>query len=92
MDIDLELQEKEVFREIVWEGNFDQIAIWLDGEWSVFASVHYEQKKKDEEPVYVLQQHQVMDAYSSDETLDFLIQEIEEMLNDRMRDNKHEQV
>jgi hypothetical protein len=91
MDIDLELQEKEVFREIVWEGNFDQIAIWLDGEWSVFASVHYEQKKKDEEPVYVLQQQQVMDAYSSDETLDFLIQEIEDMLNARLRNDKCEQ-
>lgn len=91
MDIDLELQEKEVFREIVWEGNFDQIAIWLDGEWSVFASVHYEQKTKDEEPVYVLQQQQAMDAYSSDETLDFLIQEIEDMLNARMRNNMIEQ-
>ncbi|MDQ0242513.1 fatty acid-binding protein DegV [Bacillus fengqiuensis] len=91
MDIDLELQEKEVFREIVWEGNFDRIAIWLDGEWSVFASVHYEQKKKDEEPVYVLQQQRVMDAYSSDETLDFLIQEIEDMLNARMRNDKCEQ-
>ncbi|MGP7819108.1 hypothetical protein [Niallia sp. 01092] len=87
MDIDLELQEKEVFREILWEGKFDQLAIWLDGEWSVFASTHYEQKMKEEEPIYVLHQQEVMDAHFSEETLELLIQEIEDVLNTRMRKN-----
>ena len=87
MDIDLELQEKEVFREILWEGNFEQIAIWLDGEWSVSASVHYEQKKEKEEPIYILQQKEVLDIDFSDEAIELLIQEIEDVLNDRMRKN-----
>jgi hypothetical protein len=85
MDIDLELQEKEVFREVLWEGNFDQIAIWLDGEWSVVASVHYERKKKEEEPIYVLQQEEVLDSDFSEETMELLIQEIEDVLNGRIR-------
>ncbi|MFC3883137.1 hypothetical protein ACFOU2_06255 [Bacillus songklensis] len=84
MDFDLELQEKEVFREILWEGDFDRIAIWLDGEWSVIASVHYEQKKQQEDPIYVLQKQEVFDAGFSDETIELLIQEIEDILNGRI--------
>ncbi|AIE60366.1 hypothetical protein [Bacillus methanolicus] len=83
MDIDLELQEKEIFREVIWEGNFEQIAIWTDGEWSVKDSIHYEHRSKEEQPIYVIQQSNIFDGDFSEERIDFLITQIENLLNSK---------
>jgi hypothetical protein len=86
MDFDLKLQAKDVFREILWEGKFEQIAIWLDGEWSAFDSVHYKERKKEEEPIYILHEKEILEALNTnflDEGIEFLIQKIEGILNEQ---------
>ncbi|MCM3099693.1 hypothetical protein [Priestia megaterium] len=76
MDIELKLREKEIFREVINEGDFEQIAIWSDGEWSVIDSIYYEHRSKEEQPIYVIQP-----TDSFEESIDFLITEIETILN-----------
>lgn len=79
MDIDLELQGKDAFREVVLEGNFVQIAIWLDGEWSAVDSPLYRTKSKEEQPLYILNEKDLLNSYENEDFLETLIKQIDEL-------------
>lgn len=81
MDIDLGLQGKEAFREVVLEGNFEQIAIWFDGEWSVVDSPLYRMKSEEEKPIYILNEKDLSNSYEIEDFLEILIDQIEELVN-----------
>lgn len=84
MDIDLELQEKDLFKELIWDGEVDEIAIWLDGEWSVLESPQYQERKKREKPIYILNLREVFsEIHFSFESIERLIKKIEDILNGR---------
>ncbi|MFB6467520.1 hypothetical protein ACE38V_12005 [Cytobacillus sp. Hz8] len=79
MDIDLELQGKDAFCEVVLEGNFVQIAIWLDGEWSVVGSPYYQTKSMEEKPIYIIEEKDIIEKYTNEDFLETLIIQIEEL-------------
>ena len=81
MDIDLELQGKDAFREVILDGNFVQIAIWLDGEWSVVDSPFYRTKFKEEKPIYILNEKDLLNSYENEDFLEMLIKQIDELFN-----------
>ena len=81
MDIELELKEKEIFREVINGGDFEEIAIWRDGEWSVIDSIYYEHRSKEEQPIHVIQPTNSSNHDSFEESIDLLITEIETILN-----------
>lgn len=82
MDIDLELQEKDLFKELIWDGEVDEIAIWLDGDWSVLSSSHYLERKECEKPIYILNLREVFAETSfSFESIERIIKKIEDILN-----------
>ncbi len=79
MDIDLELQGKDAFSEVILDGNFGQIAIWLDGEWSVVDSPYYQTKSKEEKPIYILDEKDIINSYENEDFLELLINQIDEL-------------
>lgn len=82
MDIDLELQEKEVFKEVVVDGEYDSIAIWTDGEWSIKSSTHYEEKLQDgHSPMYYIYRDELTSRLFTMDQVEELIQLIERLLN-----------
>jgi hypothetical protein len=84
MDIDLELQEKDLFKEMIWDEEVDGIAIWLDGEWSVLSSSHYHERKEIEKPIYILNIKDLFaEIHFSHESIERLIKQIEDMINGR---------
>ncbi|MGJ7919244.1 hypothetical protein [Neobacillus sp. LXY-4] len=84
MEVDLELQAKDLFKEVIWDGSVEQIAIWLDGDWSVTSSTHFDERKKAAEPVYVLNLREVFAKVDfSFDTIEELINKIEDIINGR---------
>jgi hypothetical protein len=82
VDIDLVLIEKEVFKEVVMEGEFETIAIWSDGDWSILASAHYEEKVEEGfSPVYYLRRAELTSTLLTTDHLEELILRIESQLN-----------
>ncbi|MEW8987073.1 MAG: hypothetical protein AB2401_08750 [Bacillus sp. (in: firmicutes)] len=82
MEVDLELQAKDLFKEVLWDGNVEQIAIWLDGDWSVTSTVHFDERNKACEPVLVLNLRDVFAKIDfSFDTIEELINKIENILN-----------
>ncbi|WEG13024.1 hypothetical protein PU629_01305 [Pullulanibacillus sp. KACC 23026] len=82
MDIDLELLEKEVFKEVVLEGDFETIAIWSDGDWSIMASLHYKEKVEEGfSPIYYLRKAELTSTLMTTDHLEELILSIESELN-----------
>ncbi|MEH7353973.1 hypothetical protein V7150_10375 [Neobacillus drentensis] len=81
MDIDLELQGKDAFCEVILEGNFNQIAIWKDGEWSVVDSPLYHAKSKEEKPIYILNEKDLLNSYENEDFLEMLINQIDELFS-----------
>ncbi len=84
MEVDLELQAKDLFKEVIWDGSVEQIAIWLDGDWSVPSTNHFNERIKANNPVYVLNLQEVFAKVDfSFDTIDELINKIEDILNGR---------
>jgi hypothetical protein len=84
MEVDLELQAKDLFKEVIWDGNVEQIAIWLDGDWSVTSTTHFDERNKANSPVYVINLRDVFAKVDfSFDTIEELINKIENMLNGR---------
>ncbi len=82
MDIDLELQEKEVFREVMIDGEYETIAVWLDGDWSLTTSTHYQEKLLEGySPIYLINKSELVANHFTIDQLEDLIQRIEHMLN-----------
>lgn len=82
MDIDLELQEKEVFKEVVVEGEYEIIAIWTDGDWSIKSSVHYDEKLQEgHSPIYFINKAEMASRLFTTDQVEELIQFIEKLLN-----------
>lgn len=82
MEIDLELQEKEVFREVVVDGEYETIAIWLDGDWSIKSSTHYEEKLQEGfSPIYLINRADLTSNVATTDQVEELISMIELMLN-----------
>ena len=80
MDIDLELQGKDAFCEVILEGNFERIAIWLDGEWSVVDSPLYQTKSREEEPICILYEKDLLGSYENEDFLEKLINQLDELI------------
>jgi hypothetical protein len=84
MEVDLELQAKDLFKEVIWDGSVEQIAIWLDGDWSVTSTTHFDERIKNHSPVFVLNLQEVFSKVDfSFDTIDELINQIEDKLNGR---------
>lgn len=84
MEVDLELQAKDLFKEMIWDGNVEHIAIWLDGDWSVTSTTHFDERKQANEPVYIINLQEVFaKADFSFDTIEELINKIEDLLNGR---------
>lgn len=82
MEIDLELQEKEVFKEIVVDGEFETIAIWTDGDWAIKSSVHYEEKLQEGlSPIYFLNRSELTSRFFTSDQVEELIRFLEQRLN-----------
>ncbi|WP_153124435.1 hypothetical protein [Peribacillus tepidiphilus] len=84
MEFDLELQEKDLLKELIWDGEVEQIAIWMDGEWSIVSSSHFQMRNREEKPVYILNLREVFSEIDfSQDTVERHIMEIEQILNGR---------
>jgi hypothetical protein len=81
LDVEIELQGKDAFREIILEGNFVQIAIWIDGEWAVVESSLYKAKSREDKPIFILNEYDFLNQDESEDFLEILIKEIEEKIN-----------
>ncbi|WP_102691099.1 hypothetical protein [Rummeliibacillus pycnus] len=80
MDIDLELQGKDALCEVILEGDFERIAIWLDGEWSVVGSPLYQTKSREEEPICILHEKDLLGSYEDEDFLEKLMHQIDELM------------
>lgn len=81
MDIDLVLLEKEVFKEVIFDGDFETIAIWSDGDWSIKSSAHYEEKiQEGYSPISYIHKDDLTADLLTTEHLDELIAMIERQL------------
>ncbi|AGK52147.1 hypothetical protein [Bacillus sp. 1NLA3E] len=84
MEVDLELQAKDLFKEVIWDGSVERIAVWLDGDWSVTSTTHFDERIKNDHPVYVLNLREVFSEVNfSFESIEQLINRIEDRLNGR---------
>lgn len=84
MDVDLELQAKDLFKEVIWDGDVEHIAIWIDGDWSVTSTTHFDERIKKHHPVYVLNLREVFSKIDfSFDTVEQIINGIEDRLNGR---------
>lgn len=84
MEVDLELQAKDLFKEVIWDGSVERIAVWLDGDWSVTSTSHFDERIKNDHPVYVLNLQEVFSEVDfSFESIEQLINRIEDRLNGR---------
>ncbi|MFC0274906.1 hypothetical protein ACFFIX_26740 [Metabacillus herbersteinensis] len=85
MEYDLYLQDKDLFKEIIWDPHIEQIVIWKYGEWSTFSSFDYEKRIKEEQPIFIVN---LKDFYLeidlSYNSVDHLIIKIEDILNGRI--------
>lgn len=82
MDTDLVLLEKEVFKEVILDGEFETIAVWSDGDWSIISSVHYEEKVEEGyKPVYYLRKSELTSDLLTTDHIDELIAQIEQEIN-----------
>jgi hypothetical protein len=84
MEVDLELQAKDLFKVVIWDGDVKQIAVWYDGDWSVTSSTHFPVEKKGVEPVCVINLQEFFEKVDfSFDTIEELIKKIEDRLNGR---------
>ncbi len=84
VDLNLELQAKDLFKDVIWDGDVEQIAIWLDGDWSVTATPHFEERIQNDSPIQVLNLQEVFSKVAfSFESIEQLIMRIEDKLNGR---------
>ncbi|MGM9928361.1 MAG: hypothetical protein ACI35P_10485 [Bacillus sp. (in: firmicutes)] len=86
VEYDVSLQEKELFKEIIVENGVEKIAIWPDGEWSIYMTEHFKKRLEMEMPVYILDLREFISEYEfSDDIIEQLIEQLEAMLNENSR-------
>jgi len=82
VEIDLELLEKDVFKEVISDGEFETIAIWMDGDWSLISSAHYMEKMQEGySPVYLIHKKEMSSASDTADYVEELIRTVEYKLN-----------
>lgn len=78
----MELLEKDVFKEVISDGEFETIAIWMDGDWSLISSAHYMEKMQEGySPVYLIHKKEMSSASDTADYVEELIRTVEYKLN-----------
>lgn len=83
VDLDLNLQEKDLLREMIVEEDVEKIALWHDGEWSIYLTEHFLRRRSFEKPIHIMD----IKAYFRDsdffgDSVENLIERLEGILNE----------
>jgi hypothetical protein len=82
VEIDLELLEKDVFKEVISDGEFETIAVWTDGDWALISSAHFMEKNQEGySPVCLIHKNEMSSASDTADYVEELIRVIEQKLN-----------
>lgn len=85
--MDTKLKAKEALLEIILEGNYSQIAFWLDGDWAVVDSPLYRDKSKGVKPIYILNKGYNLNSEDLEGSLETLFKQINDFLESRLENN-----
>ncbi|MCM2534520.1 hypothetical protein NDK43_21965 [Neobacillus pocheonensis] len=85
--MDVRLKAKGAFHEIISEGNYSQIFIWLDGEWAVVHSPLYRAKAREEKPIYILNEKYDLNSEDFEDSLEILFKQIDDLLESNLESN-----
>lgn len=86
VDWELNLQEKDLFREMIAEEDVEKIALWHDGEWSIYLTEHFQRRRAFEKPIHIIDiKAYFRESDFSDESVEQLIERLEGILNEEQK-------
>ena len=86
VELDLNLQEKDLFREMIKEEDVEKIALWHDGEWSIYLTEHFQRRRNFEKPIHIIDVKAYFRSTDfSDEAVERLIECLEGILNEEQK-------
>ena len=86
VELDVILQEKDLLREMIAEDGVEKIALWSDGEWSVYLTEHFMRRRTQEKPIHIIDvKAYFCETDFSDDSIGQLIECLEDILNEEQK-------